>query len=103
MVVDSSGKRLHDDDLTFPQAWKLKDRLAGDRKVVSPRIEQAAAVEVTAPVEVLTPMGVPPGVPRQAARDVFAGITNVADDDVPEVAAGVLADEELDEMLKDIG
>lgn len=102
MVVDAAGERLHDDDLTFPEAWKLKEQLAGGRKVVSPRIEQAAAVEVTAPVDVLTPLGVPPGVPRPKS-DLTAAAAASALDDVPEVAAAVLADEELEEMLKDIG
>ncbi len=112
VVVDSAGNRLHDGDLTFHEAWKLKDQLAGGRKVVSPRIEQAEAVEVqaeavTVPTRV-APVGVPPGVPsprrekEAVAGSWAAGITNVDDDDVPEVVAGVIADDELDEMLKDI-
>ncbi len=124
VVVDSAGKRLHDDDLTWPAAWKLKEQLAGGRKVVSPRIEQAESM----PPPVVAPVGVPPGVPgprtEQAGLTLealklkereqitgewsagitdVAGITNVADEDLPEVAAGVLADDELDDMLKDIG
>ncbi len=100
MVVDAAGERLHDDDLTFPEAWKLKEQLAGGRKVVSPRIEQAAPVEVLAPVDVLTPIGVPPGVPRQRNEGKLAG--GWSGEDVPEVEAAVRADEELEEMLKDM-
>jgi len=124
MVVDAAGERLHDDDLTFPEAWKLKEQLAGGRKVVSPRIEQAAAVEV------LTPVGVPPGVPRQRPEVIAPlvdklkeqlaggwseGISDaggtpdwdslrkpVVDDPPDEVEAAVRADEELEEMLKDM-
>jgi hypothetical protein len=103
VVVDSTGKRLHDDDLTFPAAWKLKEQLAGGRKVVSPRIEQAEAVPKPKPVVVTSHAGVPPGVPAIGPPAAGAAYHADDDDDLPEVAAGAIADEELDDMLKDIG
>ena len=110
MVVDAAGNRQHDGDLSFPEAFKLKDKLAGGRKVTSPRIEQAG------PVEVLTPLGVPPGVPR--LPDVSGPVPGYpkpvdwsspetvdefSDEDIPEVAAGANADEDLDRLLKEVG
>lgn len=91
-VVDLDGERLHEDDLTWAEAWKLKEQLAGGRKVVSPRIEQVEQAEPTG-----IPKGPQPIYPTNARKGIARG-----EDPPEEVVAASRADEELDAMLADM-
>lgn len=99
MVVGHDGARQNDKDLTWPEAWRLKEKLAGSRKVKSPRIEQVP--ESAAPASAPEPVNTEPTVNHRIPRaPVPAAAPAPADvDDLPEVTAAAQADEDIDAML----
>lgn len=106
MVVGHDGARQNDEDLTWPEAWRLKEKLAGSRKVKSPRIEQVteSAAPTSAPEPVSTDPTVNHRMPRPPAPAALRAAPGVIDhDDLPEeVAAASRADEDIDAMLAEM-